>query len=145
MINTKNINWVDTAELTAVRIDKNYGKKETYTSLVLMGIIGIFTIGIIGSFLVINYGEFVISTLRTFLYQRNFFNIFLYVLSGLTLMCFIATLWFSINGIRKTKVGINHQVNTKDNYTLNIISLVFSSVLIFLLIVLTIFRLFIMK
>ncbi len=140
MVNTKNVNWVDSAELKAVRIDKDYGKNETYTSLILMGVMLFLVISIISSFFVINYGDIVLQNIRAFISQGNFFNIALYVLSALALIVFIALLWFSINGLRKTRVGIIHQVNTKDNFSLNIVSIVISSIGIVLLIALTIFR-----
>lgn len=145
MVNTKNINWVDSAELKAVRIDKNYGKKETYTSLVLLGVVSYLTIIVISSFFIINYGEIVISYLKNMLYQNNFFNIAISVLSVLAFVCFLVLVWFSAVGINKTKVGINHQVNTKENFSLNVVSLVFSSILTLLLVVLTILRLFVLK
>lgn len=145
MVNTKNINWVDSAELKAVRIDKNYGKKETYTSLVLLSVVSYLTIIVISSFLIINYGEIVISYLKNMLYRNNFFNIAISVLSVLAFVCFLVLVWFSAVGINKTKVGINHQVNTKENFSFNVVSLVFGSILTLLLVVLTILRLFVLK
>jgi hypothetical protein len=145
MVNTKNINWVDSAELKAVRIDKHYGKTETYTSLILMSIVLFLAVSVISSFFIINYGDIVLQKIRAFVSQGNFFNISLYVLSALALIVFLALLWFSISGLRKTRVGIIHQVNTTDNFTLNIVSIVISSIGIILLIALTIFRIILLS
>ena len=140
MQNTKNINWVDTAELKAVKIDKNYGKKESYTSLVLAGVVAYFVMMIITTYLVLTYGEIAIEMAKDLLYQGNFFEVASFALSGVSLIVFGFLLWFSIKGMNKTKVGIIHQVNTKDNFSLNIFSIVISSIGIVLLIALTIFR-----
>lgn len=144
MTNSKNINWVDSAELKAVKIDKTYGKKETYTSVILMSIVIYLSLVITSSFLVIEYGELAIASIKQLVTRGNFFNIALYVLSAICLITFGILLWFSIVGINKTKVGINHQVNTKDNYTTNIVSLVFGSIFMFMVVVLTIFRIIMM-
>lgn len=140
MQNTKNINWVDTAELKAVKIDKNYGKKESYTSLVLAGVLAYFVMMIITTYLVLTYGEMAIEMAKDLLYQGNFFEVASFALSGLSLIVFAFLLWFSIKGMNKTKVGIIHQVNTKDNYSINVASLVIGTIFVGLLIGFTILR-----
>ncbi len=123
MQNTKNINWVDTAELKAVKIDKNYGKKESYTSLVLAGVLAYFVMMIITTYLVLTYGEIAIEMAKDLLYQGNFFEVASFALSGVSLIVFGFLLWFSIKGMNKTKLGIIHQLNTKYNYSINFSSL----------------------
>ena len=140
MQNTKNINWVDTAELKAVKIDKNYGKRESYTSLVLAGVLAYFVMMIITTYLVLTYGEIAIEMAKDLLYQGNFFEVASFALSGLSLIVFGFLLWFSIKGMNKTKVGIIHQVNTKDNYSINVASLVIGTIFVGLLIGFTILR-----
>ena len=140
MQNTKNINWVDTAELKAVKIDKNYGKRESYTSLVLAGVLAYFVMMIITTYLVLTYGEIAIEMSKDLLYQGNFFEVASFALSGLSLIVFGFLLWFSIKGMNKTKVGIIHQVNTKDNYSINVASLVIGTIFVGLLIGFTILR-----
>lgn len=140
MQNTKNINWVDTAELKAVKIDKNYGKKESYTSLVLAGVLAYFVMMIITTYLILTYGEMAIEMAKDLLYQGNFFEVASFALSGVSLIVFGFLLWFSIKGMNKTKVGIIHQVNTKDNYSINVASLVIGTIFVGLLIGFTILR-----
>ena len=140
MQNTKNINWVDTAELKAVKIDKNYGKKESYTSLVLAGVLAYFVMMIITTYLVLTYGEIAIEMAKDLLYQGNFYEVASFALSGVSLIVFGFLLWFSIKGMNKTKVGIIHQVNTKDNYSINVASLVIGTIFVGLLIGFTILR-----
>ena len=140
MVNSKNINWVDTAELKAVQIDKNYGKKESYTSLILMGIVVYLTMMIISTYLVFTYGEMAIEMANDLLSQGNFFEVATYALTGLSLIVFGFLLWFTIKGMNKTRVGIIHQVNTKENYSINVVSLIMGTVFITLLIGFTILR-----
>lgn len=137
---SSNINWVETAELKAVKIDKDYGKKETYISLILMGIVAYLVMMILFTFITFNYGEMIISNIKNIITKGNLFSIMLYTLSALTLGTFLALVLFSVKGINKTMVGINHQVNTKDNYIVNIVSLIMGSIFIIILLVLTIFR-----
>ena len=135
MLNTKNINWVDSAELKAVTINSKYGKKETDVALTLMVVTVSLISFIICSFLLINYGDMVIRTVRSFISQGNFFNIMLIVLSVISLVTYAFVLWFGINGIKKSTVGINHQVNTKASLNMNIVSIsIASAVLLFFII-----------
>lgn len=137
---SSNMNWVDTAELKAVKIDKSYGKKETYTSIILMGVVIYLVLMILSFFVVINYGESIIYFLKSFVNRGNFFNIAFFLLSFVTLFVFLAQVMFSVKGISKTRVGINHQVNTKDNYVVSIVSLVVTSAYILILLGLVIYK-----
>lgn len=137
---SSNMNWVDTAELKAVKIDKSYGKKETYTSIILMGVVIYLVMMILSFFVVINYGESIIYFLKSFVNRGNFFNIAFFLLSFVTLFVFLAQVMFSVKGISKTRVGINHQVNTKDNYVVSIVSLVVTSAYILILLGLVIYK-----
>lgn len=145
MLNTKNINWVDSAELKAVTINSKYGKKETDVALVLMIITVSIIAFIISSFLMINYGDVVIKTIRSFISRGNFFNIALIVLSVISAITYAFVLWFGINGIKKSVVGINHQVNTKPNLNMNILAISVSSGIISFFLVLLIVRMILMK
>ena len=145
MLNTKNINWVDSAELKAVTINSKYGKKETDVALTLMVVTVSLISFIICSFLLINYGDMVIRTVRSFISQGNFFNIMLIVLSVISLVTYAFVLWFGINGIKKSTVGINHQVNTKASLNMNIVSISISSAVLLFFIILLVGRMILMK
>ena len=140
MENIKNTKWVETAQLQAVTINSKYGIRETEISLILMSIILTFVSLIISSYLVLNYGDIVIKTIRDFVMKGNFFTITLYMLSVLSLTLYVCFVCITSMGIRKTKVGINHQVNTKANFKTNIISLIITSSIIFIFIILIILR-----
>ena len=145
MLNTKNINWVDSAELKAVIINSKYGKKETDVALTLMVVTVSLISFIICSFLLINYGDMVIRTVRSFISQGNFFNIMLIVLSVISLVTYAFVLWFGINGIKKSTVGINHQVNTKASLNMNIVSISIASAVLLFFIILLVGRMILMK
>ncbi len=145
MLNTKNINWVDSAELKAVTINSKYGKKETDVALTLMVVTVSLISFIICSFLLINYGDMVIRTVRSFISQGNFFNIMLIVLSVISLVTYAFVLWFGINGIKKSTVGINHQVNTKASLNMNIVSISIASAVLLFFIILLVGRMILMK
>ena len=145
MLNTKNINWVDSAELKAVTINSKYGKKETDVALTLMVVTVSLISFIICSFLLINYGDMVIRTVRSFISQGNFFNIMLIVLSVISLVTYACVLWFGINGIKKSTVGINHQVNTKASLNMNIVSISIASAVLLFFIILLVGRMILMK
>lgn len=145
MLNTKNINWVDSAELKAVTINSKYGKKETDVALTLMVVTVSLISFIICSFLLINYGDMVIRTVRSFISQGNFFNIMLIVLSVISLVSYAFVLWFGINGIKKSTVGINHQVNTKASLNMNIVSISIASAVLLFFIILLVGRMILMK
>lgn len=145
MVNSKNINWVEKAELKAVVIDKDYGKNETYTGIVLMGVLISLITFIISFFIVINYGEQMLEYVKNILFQNNFFNISLYCLSVISCVVYLVMACFSVKGIVKAKIGINHQVNTKENFVINVLTLIISSFYVLLIVGLTIFRLFIMN
>jgi hypothetical protein len=119
-------------------IDKEYGKKESIISLSLMCIVVVFIISVVYFYLAIYYGDSIINNIRSFITRGNFFDIFLTVLSIITITIYGVMLYFSIKGISKSTVGINHQVNTKDSLTYNIISLSVASIFVFLFIVLVI-------
>ena len=142
---SKNINWVDSAELKAVKIDKKYGKREADVSFILMiSLISIVNY-IVASYLLINYGDLVISQIRYLLSKYNIFNISLLLMSVVSVFIFILTLVFSIIGIRKSKVGINHQVNTKTNLKMNIIYLSLTCLTMFIYVVLLIIKFLIIR
>lgn len=142
---SKNINWVDSAELKAVKIDKKYGKHEADVSFILMiSLISIVNY-IVASYLLINYGDLVIAQIRYLLSKYNIFNILLLLMSVVSVFIFILTLVFSIIGIRKSKVGINHQVNTKTNLKMNIIYLSLTCLTMFIYVVLLIIKFLIIR
>lgn len=142
---SKNVNWVDSAELKAVKIDKKYGKREADVSFILMiSLISIVNY-IVASYLLINYGDLVIAQIRNLLSKYNIFNISLLLMSVVSVFIFILTLVFSIIGIRKSKVGINHQVNTKTNLKMNIIYLSLTCLTMFIYVVLLIIKFLIIR
>lgn len=138
MNNIKETNWVEKAHLKPVMIDKEYGKKESIISLVLMGAVVSFIFFIVGAYLVIYYGDSFVSSIRSFITRGNFFDILLTVLAIVTMAVYGVMVYFSIKGITKSTVGINHQVNTKDSLTYNIISLSVASIFVVLFIVLVV-------
>lgn len=138
MNNVKETNWVEKAHLKPVMIDKEYGKKESIISLVLMGAVVCFISFIVSAYLVIYYGDSFVSSIRSFITRGNFFDILLTVLAIVTMAVYGVMVYFSIKGITKSTVGINHQVNTKDSLTYNIISLSVASIFVVLFIVLVV-------
>ena len=138
MNNIKETNWVEKAHLKPVMIDKEYGKKESIISLVLMGAVVSFIFFIVSAYLVIYYGDSFVSSIRSFITRGNFFDILLTVLAIVTIAVYGVMVYFSIKGITKSTVGINHQVNTKDSLTYNIISLSVASIFVVLFIVLVV-------
>ena len=138
MNNIKETNWVEKAHLNPVMIDKEYGKKESIISLVLMGAVVSFIFFIVSAYLVIYYGDSFVNSIRSFITRGNFFDILLTVFAIVTIAVYGVMVYFSIKGISKSTVGINHQVNTKDSLTYNIISLSVASVFVVLFIVLVV-------
>ncbi len=138
MNNIKETNWVEKAHLKPVMIDKEYGKKESIISLVLMGAVVSFIFFIVSAYLVIYYGDSFVNSIRSFITRGNFFDILLTVFAIVTIAVYGVMVYFSIKGISKSTVGINHQVNTKDSLTYNIISLSVASVFVVLFIVLVV-------
>lgn len=126
--------WVESAEIKAIKINKNYGKKQSKIALILMLVFISFVAGITIQYTTLIYGDLIIKFARNVLSYGNFLNIIFGISVIMSFISYICTLVYSIRTIVLGKTGINNKVNTKVTLKKGITYLVISSVLLLIFI-----------
>ena len=126
--------WVESAEIKAIKINKNYGKKQSNIALILMLVFISFVAGITIQYTTLIYGDLIIKFARNVLSYGNFLNIIFGISVIMSFISYIWTLVYSIRTIVLGKTGINNKVNTKVTLRKGITYLVISSVLLLIFI-----------
>lgn len=126
--------WVESAEIKAIKINKNYGKKQSKIALILMLVFISFVAGITIQYTTLIYGDLIIKFARNVLSYGNFLNIIFGISVIMSFISYIWTLVYSIRTIVLGKTGINNKVNTKVTLKKGITYLVISSVLLLIFI-----------
>lgn len=126
--------WVESAEIKAIKINKNYGRKQSKIALILMLVFISFVAGITIQYTTLIYGDLIIKFARNVLSYGNFLNIIFGISVIMSFISYIWTLVYSIRTIVLGKTGINNKVNTKVTLKKGITYLVISSVLLLIFI-----------
>lgn len=135
--------WLESAEIKAIKINKNYGKKQSKIASILTLVVICFIIAITSQYTTLIYGDKIISYLRDFLSIGNFLNV-MFLIS--IILCVIAYIWaliYSIRTIILGKTGIKNKVNTTKTLKKGIIYLTISNVAMIIFLILLVVNFFI--
>lgn len=137
--------WLESAEINPIKIDKDYGKKQSNIALILMLIVISFILGITLQYTTLIYGDVIIRFIRSILNIGNFINIIFGFLVVACLVAYVLSLIYSIRTIILGNTGVKNKVNTKITLKRGITYLIISNISMLVFIGLIIANYFIQK
>ena len=120
--------WLESAEINPIKIDKDYGKKQSNIALILMLIVISFILGITLQYTTLIYGDVIIRFIRSILNIGNFINIIFGFLVVACLVAYVLSLIYSIRTIILGNTGVKNKVNTKITLKRGITYLIISNI-----------------
>lgn len=135
--------WLESAEIKAIKINKNYGKKQSKIASILTLVVICFIIVITTQYTTLIYGDKIISYARDFLSIGNFLNVMFLIAIMFCVIAYIWSLIYSIRTIILGKTGIKNKVNTTRTLKKGILYLTISNIAMFIFLILLVVNFFI--
>lgn len=133
--------WVESAEIKPVKIDKEFGIKQSNIAMILMLSLLVCVILVTFEYIIIFYGDTIIEYFREILSYGNFLNASFIIMAFTNYVIYLVGLVYSIRAIFLGRLGIKNKVNTKKTFNRGLTSLILSSLYILVFTVLIVVNL----